>query len=291
MALLIKYLSNMICFMNYFDDLRFISADVLKRYKRHLDICYSDMFTVEFMLTGSMYHGVDGAPPERLTRPAVFWHHPTHRYQYGPLTAGGGWHHHWVSFRGSRGRRLLEEGFMKLAPRGFVYAAQPLAISKIFEQLKQKAAKPMPQAHAEGVLLLERLLCLLLEQARFGEEPWREKITALSTVIQQNAFGRYDFEMEARKAGLSYSHFRRLFRQCIGRSPHDYLLHCRMQAAAEALKEFHRPIKEIAFEAGYDDPAQLSKLFRQKIGLSPKQFRETLPAGQQPDYSSSTSTL
>ena len=268
----------MIMAMNYFDDLQFVSADVLKRYKRHLNICYSDIFTVEFMLTGSMYHGIDGASPERLTRPAVFWHHPAHRYQYGPLTAGGGWHHHWVSFRGPRARRLIEDGFMKLSPRGFMYASQPLAVTKIFEQLKQKATHPLPRAHAEGVLLLERLLYLMMEQVRFGEEPWREKITALSLDIQQNAFARYDFEKEARRAGLSYSHFRRLFRQSIGRSPHDYLLLCRMQKAAEALKEFHRPIKEIAFEAGYDDPAQFSKLFRQRIGLSPKQFREALPA-------------
>jgi AraC-like DNA-binding protein len=39
-------------------------------------------------------------------------------------------------------------------------------------------------------------------------------------------------------------------------------------------------VKEIAFTAGYDDPAQFSKLFRQKIGLSPKQFRQALPAGE-----------
>ncbi len=119
-----------------------------------------------------------------------------------------------------------------------------------------------------------------MEQTRGGEDPWRKKIVAISSLVQQNAFVRYNFEKEARKAGLSYSHFRRLFRQCIGRSPHDYLLLCRMQTAAEALKEFHRPVKEIASEAGYDDHAQFSKLFRAKIGLSPKQFRETLPAGE-----------
>lgn len=263
--------------MSYFDDLQFVSADILKRYTRHIDKCYPDIFTVEFMRSGAMYHGVDRAAPERLTRPAVFWHHPAHRYRYGPLGAGGGWHHHWVSFRGERGRRLLEEGFMTLSPSGFVYVAQPLAVAALFEQLKEKVVRPIPQLHAEGVVLLEQLLCLLMEQARGGEEPWHEKIMTLASTLHQNAFVRYDFEAEARKAGLSYSHFRRLFRQRIGRSPHDYLLLCRMQAAAEELKDLSRPVKEIAFAAGYDDPAQFSKLFRQKIGLSPKQFRSALP--------------
>jgi len=168
--------------------------------------------------------------------------------------------------------------FVPVSPRGFVTVAQPLAVAKLFEELKRKATQPISQLHAEGVVLLEQLLCLLMEQARGGEEPWHEKISALSSVIQKNAYVRYDFEIEARKAGLSYSHFRRLFRQSMGRSPHDYLLLCRMQAAAEELKELQRPIKEIAFAAGYDDPAQFSKLFRAKIGLSPKLFRQTLPS-------------
>ena len=280
MALLIKSLSNMIISMNYFEDLQFVSADILKRYTRHLDKCYPDIFTVEFMLSGSIYHSVDDAPPERITRPAVFWHHPAHHYRYGPLTAGGGWHHHWVSFRGLRAKRLMEDGFMKLSPRGFVDVAQPLAVAKLFEQLKQKISQPVPQRHAEGVVLLEQLLCLLMEQARDGEDPSHGKITTLAATIQQTPFVRYDFEAEARRAGLSYSHFRRLFRQSIGRPPHDYLLLCRMHRAAENLKDLQRPIQEIAFEAGYDDPAQFSKLFRAKIGLSPKRFREALPAAE-----------
>lgn len=264
--------------MKYFEDLHFVSADILKRYKQHIDKCYPDIFTVEFIAQGAMYHGVDQNPLEKITQPAVFWHHPDHHYRYGPLSADGGWNHHWVSFRGKRGRRILEEGFMQLSPRGFIHVAQPLAVAKLFEELKQKATQPIPRIQAEGVILLEQLLCMLMEQAWGGEDPWRKKIAALSLTIQNEAFKPYDFEKEARAMSLSYSHFRRLFRQQVGRSPHDYLLLCRMQAAAKELKDLNRPIKEIGFDAGYDDPAQFSKLFRSKIGLSPKQFREALPA-------------
>jgi AraC-like DNA-binding protein len=86
-----------------------------------------------------------------------------------------------------------------------------------------------------------------------------------------------DFESLATNLHLSYSHFRRLFRRHIGKSPHDYLLLCKMQRAARDLQRSGRQVKDVAYEAGYDDPAQFSKLFKKKIGLSPQQFRDAMP--------------
>jgi AraC-like DNA-binding protein len=77
--------------------------------------------------------------------------------------------------------------------------------------------------------------------------------------------------------GLSYSHFRRLFRRFAGCSPHEYLLRCRMRRAARDLRDTGRQVKDVAAEAGYDDPAQFCKLFRKKIGLSPGRFRQGVP--------------
>lgn len=267
--------------MNYFNDLQFVAADILENYNQPLDRCCPDIYTVELILNGEMVHGIDGGPQEKITRPAVFWHHPAHSYQYGPLTPDGGWQHHWVSFRGERGRRLLEEGFMPLSPRGFIYISQPLAVARIFQLLLDKTSQPMPQAQAEGVVLLEQLLCLCMEQSRGTEDPCSERMATLCDHLRHTPCPDVSFPKEAQTMGLSYSHFRRLFRQHAGRSPHDYLLHCRMQYAAEALKDLTRPVKQIAAETGYDDPAQFSKLFRQKIGLSPRQFRETLLPGEE----------
>jgi AraC-like DNA-binding protein len=266
--------------MNYFDDLHFVAADILEHYSDTIDKCYTDIYTVEFILNGAMFHGIDSGAPEKINTPAVFWHHPAHRYHYGPLPPAGEWHHHWVSFRGARARRLLENGFMKLSPRGFVPVAHPLAVARIFQMLLEKTSQPLPQAQAEAVVLLEQLLCLLMEQTRGVEEPYSDRITALCDAVQDEPCRAIDFEKEARAMGLSYSHFRRLFRQRTGRPPHDYLLYCRMQSAADALKDRRRSIKEIAMDTGYEDPAQFTKLFRQKTGLSPRQFRQALPAGE-----------
>lgn len=264
--------------MNYFDDLQFVAADILENYNRPLDRCCPDIYTVEFIRSGAMLHGRDGGPQDKIDQPAVFWHHPGHSYQYGPVTPTGGWQHRWISFRGERGRRLLEEGFMPLSAKGFVYVSRPLEIEQIFHQLLAKSSQPGPRELAEGIVLLEQLLCICMEQARGIEEPYRNRIDEVCAEIQGQPCHRVDFKKRSTEMGFSYSHFRRLFKQQTGLAPHDYLLHCRMQYAADALKDLRRSVKEVAIETGYEDPAQFSKLFRQKIGLSPKKFRQTLPS-------------
>jgi len=75
---------------------------------------------------------------------------------------------------------------------------------------------------------------------------------------------------------LSVSHFRRLFQRLLGRPPHDYVLLCRMLAAAELLRDPGLQIKEAAARAGYDDPAQFSRAFKQQLGVAPSAFRAGL---------------
>ena len=76
--------------------------------------------------------------------------------------------------------------------------------------------------------------------------------------------------------GVSHSHFRRLFRLVTAYSPHDLLLLSKMRKAGEELRNTNRPVKEIAFEAGYPDPAQFSKMFKKKVGVSPDGYRQSI---------------
>jgi AraC-like DNA-binding protein len=79
----------------------------------------------------------------------------------------------------------------------------------------------------------------------------------------------------AGKAHLSKRHFQRIFQECINRSPIDYLLHIRVQKAAELLKHSSRPITDIAFECGFGDSNYFTRQFRKIMNQTPKQYRQT----------------
>lgn len=76
---------------------------------------------------------------------------------------------------------------------------------------------------------------------------------------------------------LSPGHLARLFRKYGQESPYRSLLRLRMARAGELLRRRDLLIKEVADEAGYEDPYHFSRLFKQCHGVSPEKFRESLP--------------
>jgi AraC-like DNA-binding protein len=77
----------------------------------------------------------------------------------------------------------------------------------------------------------------------------------------------------ARQSGLSAVHFATLFRRQTGMPPIMYFIHLRMRQACRLLDTTTLTIREIAFRIGYEDPYYFSRIFRQQLGLSPRQYR------------------
>ncbi|MGQ4666194.1 AraC family transcriptional regulator [Metabacillus halosaccharovorans] len=75
-------------------------------------------------------------------------------------------------------------------------------------------------------------------------------------------------------AGLSTSHYSRLFKKYIGLSPIDYLTHLRIDRAKELLVLSDVKIKEVSQTVGYGDELYFSRTFKRIIGVSPSQYCE-----------------
>jgi AraC-like DNA-binding protein len=73
-------------------------------------------------------------------------------------------------------------------------------------------------------------------------------------------------------AGLSTSHYSRLFKKYIGLSPIDYLTHLRIDRAKELLVLSDVRIKEVSQNVGYVDELYFSRIFKRIVGVSPSQF-------------------
>lgn len=75
-------------------------------------------------------------------------------------------------------------------------------------------------------------------------------------------------------AGMSESHFSRLFKAAIGTSPIDWLRRERINQAKHRLIESDDAVKEVARQVGYSDQFFFSKDFKKMTKLTPTQFRE-----------------
>jgi AraC family transcriptional regulator len=77
----------------------------------------------------------------------------------------------------------------------------------------------------------------------------------------------------ARDAAMSPYHFLRTFRAVAGVTPHQYLLHTRMQRAAARLRCSDDKISAIAADAGFTDLSTFNRRFRRVLGSSPSAYR------------------
>ncbi len=274
--------------VRYFDDIEFLDGSIIPACRVVQKNYVAATYSLEFIRSGRMAFGVGVGESRVLDRPALFWHRPKGLYNYGACDEHG-WHHHWITCRGERARRLIEWGLDSLSPTSYLFVTDPVGVSRIFEQMIRLFHERTALAHARAVSLMEEMLAMLLEHCAMpeGDEACRRQMEALCHMIQIQPANDFDFEAEATRLHMSYSHFRRRFRQFVGRAPHDYLLIARMHKAVRDLMQPAKSVKLVAIEAGYDDATQFSRMFKRVMGLSPSHFRQGMPGyntGKTPAY-------
>lgn len=93
----------------------------------------------------------------------------------------------------------------------------------------------------------------------------------------------------AEKAQLNSQHFLRMFRDCFGATPHQYLIDIRLAAARKLLTETNEPVSSICRMTGFESNPSFSSLFRSRFGASPKTWRQN-PTTDTPPFPVTAST-
>jgi AraC-like DNA-binding protein len=84
----------------------------------------------------------------------------------------------------------------------------------------------------------------------------------------------------ARRVGLPYETFRKRFTEAMGVSPARYRTQKRIEAACQLLRFTPQLTNREAAEAlGFADEFHFSRRFKEKVGVSPRQYRLSGQAG------------
>jgi AraC family transcriptional regulator len=78
----------------------------------------------------------------------------------------------------------------------------------------------------------------------------------------------------ANVAGVSAGYFSRLFRNSVGVAPHQYLLGRRLDRARNLLQTNRYSIAEIASVTGFSDQSHLTRHFKRRFGVTPREGRK-----------------
>lgn len=77
-------------------------------------------------------------------------------------------------------------------------------------------------------------------------------------------------------SGLNYNYVNRLFKDGTGFTIKNYLNLLKIQRAQQLIRENRLTFAEIAEGLGFDDPFYFSKLFKNKTGLTPSQYKNEI---------------
>jgi AraC family transcriptional regulator len=111
--------------------------------------------------------------------------------------------------------------------------------------------------------------------ARNGRIPDRRLRTVFS-YIEENLARDVSLAELAAVAGVSVTHFKRLFRESAGLPVHQYLIRRRVEHAKNLLGGTELPISRIAAETGFAHQSHLARHMRRVLGVSPAALREAL---------------
>ncbi|RAX37694.1 AraC family transcriptional regulator [Rhizobium tropici] len=77
----------------------------------------------------------------------------------------------------------------------------------------------------------------------------------------------------AAAAGISANHFSQGFKKVTGATPHQWLMHARVEAAQELLRGSELSLKAIAEACGFVDQSHFTKVFSRETGMTPAVWR------------------
>ena len=100
-----------------------------------------------------------------------------------------------------------------------------------------------------------------------------EVINAVMTYINNHYREELSLEDVAKFAGFSRYYFSRSFKRKTGYSFKDYLCQKRLQVAMDLLIRTNRSMRDVAIESGFGSVATFNRVFREKKGCTPTQYR------------------
>ena len=192
-----------------------------------------------------------------------------HTYHPNPRT---GWKSNWIGFKGKNMDDRVKAGF--LSPEKPIYH---VGYSAVIETLYKRAFEAAMEeaAYAQQMMagLVNHLIGIMYSLERNIElnknQQQVDMVSKARLRIRESLESDVTIQKIAEELGVSYSNFRKLFKEYTGLSPATYQQELRLLRAKELLTTTELSIKEIAYRLNFESPDYFSAKFKAKMGFKP----------------------
>ena len=185
-----------------------------------------------------------------------------------------GWNEYWIGFKGEVMDLRARNGFLNLE-NGIFKVGMRDEMVNLYQQAINVATTESTayQQVLAGIANLLLGLAMAYDKEQQFENYTVLQMTKAKMIIRENIYSKITPEEIANTLNMSYSWFRKTFKEFTGLSPASYMQKLKLQAAKDSLISTNHSIKEIAYNLHYDNSEHFSTQFKKHVGSSPKDLR------------------
>jgi len=187
-----------------------------------------------------------------------------------------GWFEYWVGFTGVHIDNRVKNGFFTAKSPVF-----HLGFSSTIIGLYEDIANYTLEERAGYQQIISSIVLYILGSLYYKSKNQTHndsfalnKIDEARSIMKQGIEDIISPEEISERLGVSYSWFRKMFKQYVNTSPAQYLLHLKFLRSKELLDTTELTVSEIAYKLNFGTPGQFSSFFRKKEGIPPLQYRK-----------------
>jgi AraC-like DNA-binding protein len=203
-----------------------------------------------------------------VEKDTVFVKYPGLAHEYGPGPAGYA-HKRFVTIHGPQLHAVLKD--LALPQTHVIGLHTPHAFIPLHKKAIGLCTGPPPLVYKDSASLAFRFMMLLCDAADAPAYPLA--LNAALEYIRRHLDTRMTVGTLAKTAGMSVSHFYRLFTSYLQQPPMAYVRRMKVQRAQYILLHTRSSVKSVAHTLGFDNTRYFSTVFRAYTGMSPTQYR------------------
>ncbi|MCQ6957775.1 AraC family transcriptional regulator [Mucilaginibacter aquariorum] len=200
---------------------------------------------------------------------------PGERHRYKPDNETG-WDEYWVGIKGDIIDNLVRKNFLR-PDNPSIYIGFHEGIFSLFNSIievtKRENTGYQPLISGAALHLMGNFHFIFKQNAVECEEK-EMVINKARLLFRSNIANDFSPEQAAEELQVGYSWFRKAFKSYTGLSPGQYYIQLKVERAKELLNNPDIPIKQIAYDLRFDSYFYFSKMFKEKTGMTPTDYRK-----------------
>jgi AraC-like DNA-binding protein len=199
---------------------------------------------------------------------------PNERHRYKP-DSNVGWDEYWIGIKGNIIENLVKSGYIR-PENACTEIGFHSDLLNIFNEIIEhtKAERPGYQPLISGAALYLLGAVHATAKQNMLESTDDDIINKAQQLFRANINKVFSPEQAAQELKVGYSWFRKRFKNYTGLSPGQYYLQLKIEQAKIWLTTDNYPIKKIAYDLNFDSAFYFSKVFKEKTGMKPSEYRK-----------------